>query len=100
MIQEIGDKIFDNHFRAGAEISPGDRLFIFENGTGNICMVESGDGELIIPRAKDTDAGPEDCIYLFSIDDEAFYMLKSSCPVRLRQECSVKAGRSICASLR
>ena len=38
MIQEIGDKIFDNHFRAGAEISPGDRLFIFENGTGNITL--------------------------------------------------------------
>lgn len=93
MIQEIGDKIFDNHFRAGAEISPGDRLFIFENGTGNICMVESGDGELIIPRAKDTDAGPEDCIYLFSIDDEAFYMLKSSCPVRLPEGFEYKSAR-------
>lgn len=93
MIQEIGDKIFDNHFRAGAEISPGDRLFIFENGTGNICLSESEDGEIIIPRAEDTDAGPEDCIYLFSIDEEAFYMLKSSCPVQLPEGFEYKSAR-------
>lgn len=93
MIQEIGDKIFDNHFRAGAEISPGDRLFIFENGTGNICLSESEDGEIIIPRAEDTDAVPEDCIYLFSIDEEAFYMLKSSCPVQLPEGFEYKSAR-------
>lgn len=93
MIQEIGDKIFDNHFRAGAEISPGDRLFIFENGTGNICLSESEDGEIIIPRAEDTDAGSEDCIYLFSIDEEAFYMLKSSCPVQLPEGFEYKSAR-------
>lgn len=93
MIQEIGDKIFDNHFIAGAEISPGDRLFIFENGTGNICLSESEDGEIIIPRAEDTDAGSEDCIYLFSIDEEAFYMLKSSCPVQLPEGFEYKSAR-------
>ncbi len=93
MIQEIGDKVFDNQFRAGMKASAGDRVFIFEKEHSHIALGETAEGDILIPRAEDIAAAPEDLIYLFSIDDEHFYMLKENCEVQLPEAFQYKSAR-------
>ena len=50
MIQEIGDKVFDNQFRAGMKASAGDRVFIFEKEHSHIALGETAEGDILIPK--------------------------------------------------
>lgn len=77
MIQEIGDRIFDNHYRPDIRMREEDELFLFDEKSGEIGMKESEDGSLEIPKAGDAGLREEDCVYLFSIDDTRFFMPKS-----------------------
>lgn len=46
MIQEIGDRIFDNHYRPDIRMRAEDELFLFDEKSGEIGMKESEDGML------------------------------------------------------
>lgn len=83
MIQEIGDRIFDNHYRPDIRMRKEDELFLFDEKSGEIGMKESEDGMLEIPKAGDAGLTEEECVYLFSIDDTRFFMPKSECSVSL-----------------
>ena len=81
MIQEIGDRIFDNHYRPDIRMRAEDELFLFDEKSGEIGMKESEDGMLEIPKVGDVGLTEEECVYLFSIDDTRFFMPKSECSV-------------------
>lgn len=83
MIQEIGDRIFDNHYRPDIRMRAEDELFLFDEKSGEIGMKESEDGMLEIPKAGEAALTEEECVYLFSIDDTRFFMPKSECSVSL-----------------
>lgn len=83
MIQEIGDRIFDNHYRPDIRMRKEDELFLFDEKSGEIGMKESEEGMLEIPKAGDAGLTEEECVYLFSIDDTRFFMPKSECSVSL-----------------
>ena len=53
MIQEIGDRIFDNHYRPDIRMRAEDELFLFDEKSGEIGMKESEDGMLELPKAGD-----------------------------------------------
>lgn len=79
MIQEIGNKIFDNQFKADVTASEEDNIFIFtkaEKGPDNICIKDCEEDVIVFPKRKDIEADPSNLIYIFSIDDENYYMLK------------------------
>lgn len=76
MIQEIGNRVFDNHFAPDTVPGGDDYIFVFrkaERGPDNICLAESG-GMLRPPRMKELAIPAEELIYLFAIDDERFYL--------------------------
>ena len=93
MIQEIGDRIFDNHYRPDIRMREEDELFLFDEKSGEIGMKESEDGSLEIPKAGDAGLREEDCVYLFSIDDTRFFMPKSECSVTLPKGYEYRSSR-------
>ena len=93
MIQEIGDRIFDNHYRPDIRMREEDELFLFDEKSGEIGMKESEDGMLEIPKAGDAGLAEEDCVYLFSIDDTRFFMPKSECSVSLPKGYEYRSPR-------
>lgn len=93
MIQEIGDRIFDNHYRPDIRMREEDALFLFDEKSGEIGMKESEDGSLEIPKARDAGLAEEDCVYLFSIDDTRFFMPKSECCVSLPKGYEYRSSR-------
>ena len=81
MIQEIEPKRFDNQYRENVRPSGEDRVFLFERaekGADRICLSLDGD-TIDVPRWKDTIFSEEDLVYLFSIDDEKFFLAFSDC---------------------
>ena len=93
MIQEIGDRIFDNHYRPDIRMRAEDELFLFDEKSGEIGMKESEDGMLEIPKAGDAGLTEEECVYLFSIDDTRFFMPKSECSVSLPEGYEYRSPR-------
>lgn len=107
MIQDI-DKVFNNQFKADMSPKAGDYLFVFESaergpgvgagaGPDRICISEDADGRISVPRFGDfPEIAPEDCTYLFSIDDDDFYLLKDGRAV----ECAMDFQFTIRRALR
>lgn len=93
MIQEIGDRIFDNHYRPDIRMRKEDELFLFDEKSGEIGMKESEDGMLEIPKAGDAGLTEEECVYLFSIDDTRFFMPKSECSVSMPEGYEYRSPR-------
>lgn len=78
MIQDIEPHRFDNHYRQGISPSANDYLFYFEGN--KLLLLQSVDGEGLVPRAKDFLSQPSfaSAYYLFSIDETACFLLNES----------------------
>ena len=72
MIQDISPKKLDNHYTPG--MKPGANAFVTHFvGRNLLCRVD--ENELKLPRRKQFPDGDEAFVYLFSIDNDAFYLL-------------------------
>lgn len=77
MIQDIGEKKFDNQYRPDAKMRDDDYLFVVrdQDRSGQI-LIRIEDGSVVVPRVRDFNVSREDVRYLFAIDDEQFFMIK------------------------
>lgn len=77
MIQDIGEKKFDNQYRPDAKMRDDDYLFVVrdQDRSGQI-LIRIEDGSVVVPRVRDFNVSQEDVRYLFAIDDEQFFMIK------------------------
>lgn len=78
MIQEIG-KAFDNQFRPDAKPGEDDRVFVFckaEKGPDLVMLREAEDGMISVPTLKELNINKEDLIYIFSIEEDQYWMVK------------------------
>lgn len=77
MIQDIGQRKFDNTFR-NVKPERDDRVMIFSGSARNndkVLMRTDESGAIDFPRAGECEYEVE-CTYLFSIDDERFFLIR------------------------
>lgn len=82
MIQDIGPHRLHNEYRPQARPDPCDRVFFFE---GNRLLVRLEEGTFSLPRTEEA-GGTEDLIYLFALDDRAFFLSRRSFPAFLSEK--------------
>ena len=80
MIQDIGEKKFDNQYNPNAEAKSDDFVFVFNKGI----YVKVNDEDIEIPQVKEFDVKQEDLRYLFSIDDKQFFLLKEGAETKTK----------------
>ena len=80
MIQDIGNKKFDNQFDPNAVATPEDYVFAFEDGKIFVKML---DADIAVPQVKELSVKTEDLRYLFSIDETRFFLLKEGAKAEL-----------------
>ena len=71
MIQDISPKKFDNQYR-NILPEPGDTALVYHKG--KVLMKELPDGTIAYPTWSDIGAPEEQGTYLFSIDEEKFFL--------------------------
>ena len=79
MIQEIGNRKFDNQYKTDAVPRDGDCVFAFkkaEKGPDLILLGTTEDGAVRAPLLSELRPDCEHIIYLFSIDETQYWMLK------------------------
>ncbi|MCF0120817.1 MAG: NAD(+) diphosphatase [Oscillospiraceae bacterium] len=84
MIQEIGNRVFDNQYR-NQEPRPEDYILIFrkaERGPDQLLIADLEDG-IHIPTMAETNATADDVTYMFSIDEVAYYLARPGSEVVL-----------------
>ncbi|MBQ7065184.1 MAG: NAD(+) diphosphatase [Firmicutes bacterium] len=72
MIQDIAPRHLDNQYRPGQKVGPDSWILYFE---GNKLAVGGTDGQILFPRWKDL-VTEEEPVYLFSVDQEDFFLLR------------------------
>lgn len=76
MIQDIHPHIFQNQYRPDAQPKEEDHVVIYQNGSF-LLDVESKHKTIAFPDVTELDdVYRENLVYLFSIDNEAFYLLR------------------------
>lgn len=71
MIQDLGGRVFDNHFEP-TEPTPESYVLCY-GGDATVVVGREGDA-ITLPRLSDLGLRPELLTYLFSIDDDAFFL--------------------------
>lgn len=96
MIQDIGEKKFDNQYRPDAKMRADDYLFLVrdQDRSGQI-FIRIEDGNIIVPRIKEFNVTSDDVRYLFAIDDEQFFMLKGGVETDLPDGYSFESMRAL-----
>lgn len=96
MIQDIGEKKFDNQYRPDAKMRDEDYLFLVrdQDRSGQI-FIRVEDGKVVVPRVKEFNVTEDDVRYLFAIDDEQFFMLKEDVETELPEGYSFESMRAL-----
>ena len=79
MIQDIGPHRLHNEYRTGRRPGAGDRVFFFE---GRSLLVRLEEGTFSLPGPEDA-GDKESLIYLFALDDTAFFLSPGPCQTSL-----------------
>ncbi len=79
MIQDIGPHRLHNEYRTDRRPGAGDQVFFFE---GRSLLVRLGERAFSLPSAEDL-GDLEGLIYLFALDDTAFFLSPGPCPASL-----------------
>lgn len=96
MIQEIGNKKMDNQFKADVCSGEDDFVFIFvkaQHGPDEIYLGGSEEDKIRIPKRKDLDVKEDDLVYLFSIDEDKYYMAKPGIEIEVPEGFAPKSNR-------
>lgn len=91
MIQDIGDKKFDNQYNPQAVANGDDFVFVFNNGIG----VKVGDNDIEIPTVNMLGIEGDNLRYLFSIDDRQYFLLKDGVEVELPEGYAFESMRAL-----
>lgn len=91
MIQDLGEKIFDNQYNPNAVPAPEDYVFAFNKGI----YVKVGDKNIEVPTVSEFAVNQDQLIYLFSIDDRQFFLLKDGEDVALPEGYAFESMRAL-----
>lgn len=95
MIQDIGNKFFNNQYDPAAAATEEDFVFLFRNGI----LIKTADADIEIPRVRDFALSNEqmnrDLTYLFSIDNDRYFMLEDSDELELPEGFSFESMRAL-----
>lgn len=91
MIQDLGNKKLDNQYNPKAVPCPEDYVFAFNKGIG----VKVLENDIDIPTFKEMDLKTEDLIYLFSIDEKQFFLVKEGIEVELPEGYAYESMRAL-----
>ena len=92
MIQDIGNKKFDNQYDPQAVATDEDYVFVFEDGKIFIRLL---DEDIEIPQVKELDVEVESLRYLFSIDETRFFLLKDGVAAKLPETYTFESMRAL-----
>lgn len=90
MIQDIKGQ-FDNQYNPNAVPNADDYVFAFNKGIG----VKVLDDDIEIPTVAEMGAAAEDLIYLFSIDDKQFWLVRDGVDVSLPNGYNFESMRAL-----
>ena len=98
MIQDIGDKKFDNQYNPSAVARDEDYVFVFRDGI----FIKLKDDDIEVPTLSELKAAQkgatitgDDLRYLFSIDDRQFFLLKESVDAMLPDGYAFESMRAL-----
>ena len=93
MIQDIGNKKFDNQYDPTAVCTADDYVFAFEDGR---ILIRLGDEDIDVPKMKELgDIEASDLRYLFSIDDDRYFLLKEGAEIALPDGYAYESMRAL-----
>ena len=92
MIQDIGNKKFDNQYDPAAVATAEDYVFVFEDGKIFIRLL---DEDIEIPQVKELCVEASDLRYLFSIDEMRFFLLKDGAEAKLPEGYAFESMRAL-----
>ncbi len=95
MIQDIGNKHFNNQYDPTAVATGDDYAFLFRNGI----LIGFTDNDIIIPKVSEFGLSEEDMVgklrYLFSIDEDRYFMLEDSEDLNLPEGYNFESMRAL-----
>lgn len=92
MIQDIGNKKFDNQYDPTAVATAEDYVFVFDDGK---ILIRLLDDDIEIPQVKDLGVEISDLRYLFSIDETRFFLLKEGTTAKLPEDYTFESMRAL-----
>lgn len=95
MIQDIGNRIFNNQYDPSVVATEDDYVFLFRGGI----FVGLKDDDIVVPKAGEFQLSNEqlstELRYLFSIDDERFFLLRDSEGIQLPEGYNFESMRAL-----